>query len=119
MSRKRRDRLSRDLIKDLLKDIVKWGTTLVPSITLIATLFFDTYDGWADFSQSFLKSLYIGEVVLIVSFTMSYLLSVSEVALFQKLGKEPPERSVIFHSVRLVIFLVPGLFLAFKSLSPD
>jgi signal transduction histidine kinase len=60
--------------------------------------------------------MYIGEVVLIISVTMSYLLAVCEFVLFQRLGKERPERSDIFHMMRSVIFLVPGLFLAFKSL---
>ena len=116
MPKRRRDQLSRDLFQDLLKDIAKWGITFVPPSTLLVTLFFDRYDGWVDFFQSFLKSMYIGEVVLIVSVTMSYLLAVSEVVLFEKLGKSPPERSDIYHTMRSVIFLVPGLFLAFKSL---
>ena len=116
MPRKRRDHLSRDLFKDLLRDIAKWGITFVPPSTLLVTLFFDRYDGWSDFLNSFLKSMYIGEVVLIVSVTMSYMLAVGEVVLFQKLGKDPPERSDIYHTMRSVIFLVPGLFIAFKSL---
>jgi len=47
---------------------------------------------------------------------MSYFLSVGEVVLFEKLNRTPPERSDIYQTMRSLIFLVPGLFIAFKSL---
>jgi two-component sensor histidine kinase len=116
MPRGQRDQISFELLRDLLKDIAKWGLLYVPPSTLLVTLFFDRFHDVPSFFQSFLKSMYIGEFVLIFSLMMGYLLSIIESILFETFKKTPPERSDIFHAVRSLIFLVPGLFLAFKSL---
>ena len=88
MSQRRRDQLTRDLFRDWLVDIVKWGLLYTPPFALIVTLFFDRYDDAVDFWRSFLKSMYIGEVVLIFSVTMSYILAVAESGLFKKLKRD-------------------------------
>jgi sensor histidine kinase YesM len=116
MKQQRRDQTGMNMLREYGKDLAKWGLLYAPAFSLVVTLLTDDHGNTKDVFRNWLRSVYIGEVVLIFCLTMSYLVSYGEALIFRHYKRPLPDRSSLFHALRSMIFMLPGLYIAFATL---
>jgi hypothetical protein len=85
----------------------------IPGFTLLITFAFSPSDSFEEFIEDYLISTFIGEIVMTICLTGSYIISYTEAFILELCSREYQERATAIHVLRSMLFALPGMYVAF------